>query len=197
MTPFADAVRLGRIGFDHLVGYLEDSLHSLEARPELIVRTERLSPVLAAERLASNEPPQIVDVRAPREYEAKHIAGSLNVPLNHLAERNPRHPSAAAWLVQWHVLQVLQGWSRDFAEDAQLARERSQAALLADPQSPLAVSMEGYACVHLDKDLAAPLTGRNGRHPLPDPRTFAAWLSRMGVSADKRTSPERPARGRI
>ena len=38
---------------------------------------------------------------------------------------------------------------------------------------------------HLDRDLAAPLTGRNGRHPLPDPQVFAEWLSRMGVSKDK------------
>jgi thiosulfate/3-mercaptopyruvate sulfurtransferase len=37
----------------------------------------------------------------------------------------------------------------------------------------------------LDRDLAAPLTGTNGRHPLPDPKVFAAWLSRMGVSNDK------------
>ena len=38
---------------------------------------------------------------------------------------------------------------------------------------------------HLDLDLAAPLTGRNGRHPLPDPKGFADWLARMGVSNDK------------
>jgi thiosulfate/3-mercaptopyruvate sulfurtransferase len=38
---------------------------------------------------------------------------------------------------------------------------------------------------HLDRDLAAPLTGRNGRHPLPDPDVFANWLARMGVSNDK------------
>ena len=38
---------------------------------------------------------------------------------------------------------------------------------------------------HLDRDLAAPLTGRNGRHPLPDPKVFADWLARMGVSNDK------------
>ena len=38
---------------------------------------------------------------------------------------------------------------------------------------------------HLDRDLAAPLTGRNGRHPLPDPSVFAGWLARMGVSNDK------------
>ena len=43
----------------------------------------------------------------------------------------------------------------------------------------------GARFAHLDRDLAAPLTGRNGRHPLPDPKVFAQWLSRMGVSNDK------------
>jgi thiosulfate/3-mercaptopyruvate sulfurtransferase len=38
---------------------------------------------------------------------------------------------------------------------------------------------------HLDRDLAAPLTGRNGRHPLPDPGVFMNWLGKMGVSNDK------------
>lgn len=38
---------------------------------------------------------------------------------------------------------------------------------------------------HLDRDLSAPLTGRNGRHPLPDPRQFAGWLGRMGVDSSK------------
>jgi len=37
---------------------------------------------------------------------------------------------------------------------------------------------------HCDRDLAAPLTGRNGRHPLPDPAVFSAWLGAMGVSND-------------
>ena len=43
----------------------------------------------------------------------------------------------------------------------------------------------GALFVHLDRDLAAPLTGRNGRHPLPAPDVFAGWLARMGVSTDK------------
>ena len=47
------AMRLGRIGFDHVVGYLKDGLHSLESRPELTASTERLSAPLAAERLAA------------------------------------------------------------------------------------------------------------------------------------------------
>src|SRR5207302_10805125 len=61
------AIRLGRIGFDHVAGYLKDGLRSLESRPELTVTTERLSAPFAAELLASPQPPLVVDVRTPRE----------------------------------------------------------------------------------------------------------------------------------
>jgi hydroxyacylglutathione hydrolase len=91
------ALRLGRIGFDHIVGYLED-LRSLEARPELTATIDRVSPARAAERLASGEP-LAVDVRAPRERDEKFVAGSVNIPLNHLAERLKELPSDRPLLV--------------------------------------------------------------------------------------------------
>lgn len=81
------AIRLGRIGFDNVVGYLKDGLRSLGSRPDLTASIERLSPAVAAERLRGKEPPQLIDVRTPREYAEKHIHGSVNVPLNHLADR--------------------------------------------------------------------------------------------------------------
>lgn len=40
----------------------------------------------------------------------------------------------------------------------------------------------GARFAHVDHDLAAPKTGTNGRHPLPDRATFVAWLGRQGVS---------------
>jgi rhodanese-related sulfurtransferase len=79
------AVRLGRIGFDNVAGYLRNGLQSLESRPDLVVFIERLSPQFAAELFASNQPPLPIDVRAPREREQGHIEGSLSMPLNHLA----------------------------------------------------------------------------------------------------------------
>jgi hydroxyacylglutathione hydrolase len=88
------ALRLGRIGFDHVAGYLKDGLQSLESRPELVAFTERLSAQFAAELLSSGEPPLAVDVRAPRERDQKHIAGSVAIPLNHLTqnlEKLPKH----------------------------------------------------------------------------------------------------------
>ena len=51
------AIRLGRIGFDHVSGYLKDGLHPLESRPELVAFTERLSALFAAELLSSPQPP--------------------------------------------------------------------------------------------------------------------------------------------
>jgi hydroxyacylglutathione hydrolase len=93
------AIRLGRIGFDHVAGYLKDGLKSLESRPELVAFTERLSAQFAAELLSSNQPPLAIDVRAPREREQKYIKGSLGIPLNHLTENVEKLPKDRPLLV--------------------------------------------------------------------------------------------------
>jgi rhodanese-related sulfurtransferase len=93
------ATRLGRIGFDHIVGYLKDGLLSLQSRPDLTVKTERISAPFAAELLSSPEPPVAIDVRAPGERAQKRIAGSMSVPLNHLVENLAKIPRDRALLV--------------------------------------------------------------------------------------------------
>ena len=45
------------------------------------------------------EPPLAIDVRTPREREQKYIAGSLSIPLNHLAENLEKLPKDRALLV--------------------------------------------------------------------------------------------------
>jgi thiosulfate/3-mercaptopyruvate sulfurtransferase len=40
----------------------------------------------------------------------------------------------------------------------------------------------GARFANVDQDLSGPLTGSNGRHPLPDPDKLIDWLGRMGVS---------------
>jgi hydroxyacylglutathione hydrolase len=81
------AMRLGRIGFDHITGYLQGGMEALAGRPDLVWTTERLSAPMVAEELAGAGAPLLLDVRNPREWATKHIAGSVNIPLNHLQER--------------------------------------------------------------------------------------------------------------
>ncbi len=86
------ALRLGRIGFDDVKGYLAGGMEALAGRPDLVQSTERVSAPVLAEELASTSPPLLLDVRNPREWAAKHINGSLNVPLNQLGERMAEIP---------------------------------------------------------------------------------------------------------
>jgi len=96
---YESAVRLGRIGFDNVAGYLNDGMHTLTSRPDLVAITERLSPSLAAELLSSDDPPLLLDVRTPRERAQKLIEGSVSIPLNHLSERAHELPKDRTVLV--------------------------------------------------------------------------------------------------
>jgi len=45
--------------------------------------------------------------------------------------------------------------------------------------------LPGAQFAHLDRDLSAPKSGRNGRHPLPSPDASAAVFGRLGIDATK------------
>ena len=85
-------VRLGRIGFDNVVGYLQDGMQSLQQHPELIQTVPRITAAALAE-LLQQEPPFVLDVRSEKEYAIVHLQGSSNVPLTHLRERLQEIPA--------------------------------------------------------------------------------------------------------
>jgi rhodanese-related sulfurtransferase len=93
------ALRLGRIGFDHVVGYLDSGMQALDGRPELVRRTDRTTAATLAEHLAAADPPTVVDVRTPAEWKDRRIAGSRNLPLNHLRADAARLPRERAIVV--------------------------------------------------------------------------------------------------
>ncbi|HEY9192290.1 MAG TPA: sulfurtransferase [Methyloversatilis sp.] len=61
---------------------------------------------------------------------------------------------------------------------------------LARPDAGEAAWREGHVpgalFMHLDRDLSAPKTGCNGRHPLPAPEDFAALLGQLGITPQHR-----------
>jgi rhodanese-related sulfurtransferase/glyoxylase-like metal-dependent hydrolase (beta-lactamase superfamily II) len=83
------ATRLGRIGFDRVAGYLDGGMQALEDRPELVARTDRITAPTLAEQLGEGNggAPIVLDVRTAPEWEAGHIEGSVNIPLNRLPDR--------------------------------------------------------------------------------------------------------------
>jgi hydroxyacylglutathione hydrolase len=93
------AMRLGRIGFDHVAGYLDDGMNALESSPGLLQQNVCLAATTVAEQLASPSPPIIVDVRTEKERRENLIDGSLHIPLNHLRERAHELPNGRALVV--------------------------------------------------------------------------------------------------
>ena len=92
-TPGAEgesALRLGRIGFDRVAGFLDGGMAAAERRPDAIVTTDRLSPEVAAARLSGPHPPLAIDVRSTAERRDKRIEPSIACSLSSL-----RDPAAA------------------------------------------------------------------------------------------------------
>lgn len=79
--------RLGRIGFDRVLGYLKGGMQSLEVNPDVVQKVQRITAQGLAELLTAPHPPMVVDVRSVKEWESGHIDGSLNIPLPHLNEQ--------------------------------------------------------------------------------------------------------------
>jgi hydroxyacylglutathione hydrolase len=92
------AVRLGRIGFDVIAGYLDGGMNALADRADLVGATPRATPAeLAADLLAARV--VVIDVRTPRERQQKHLAGSLALPLNRLQSDLTSLPAGADLVV--------------------------------------------------------------------------------------------------
>jgi rhodanese-related sulfurtransferase/glyoxylase-like metal-dependent hydrolase (beta-lactamase superfamily II) len=81
------AVRLGRIGFDQVRGYLEGGTSALAARADLLATAERVDPLDAQRLLESAPETAVIDVRTAAEWRGGHVPGAKNVPLDRLSSR--------------------------------------------------------------------------------------------------------------
>jgi glyoxylase-like metal-dependent hydrolase (beta-lactamase superfamily II)/rhodanese-related sulfurtransferase len=80
------AIRLARVGFDAVVGYLDGGIEAAKDRPDLVKRVERVTAAALREIRQSDRIP-ILDVRTEAEWRNDPIPGSVNVPLNQLRAR--------------------------------------------------------------------------------------------------------------
>jgi rhodanese-related sulfurtransferase len=88
------ALRLGRIGYDRIQGYLENGAAALASRADLSGRTSRIEPhELKRELEQPGSRPFVLDVRTETEWRDRHLEGSVNIPLAHLPDRLREVPS--------------------------------------------------------------------------------------------------------
>jgi hydroxyacylglutathione hydrolase len=78
-------IRLGRIGFDNVVGLLTDAPTVLPRHA--VTRTHRLTKAELRHRLDTKDNMALLDVRNPGEVADGRIDRAVNIPLSRLAER--------------------------------------------------------------------------------------------------------------
>jgi len=80
-------VRLGRIGFDGVVGYLADPELAFVEHPDLVENSSRLTVGELVERRRETPDLVLVDVRKPGELNDGVIPGAVHIPLTELVRR--------------------------------------------------------------------------------------------------------------
>ncbi len=95
--------------------------------------------------------------------------------LESLLDRATRQPVAQAWMANWHVLRVMQGWSPDPEKDAQLALSHTTRALNTDPECSLALAIDGAVHTNLLRRLDVALERYRAAIDA-NPNNSLAWL---------------------
>jgi hydroxyacylglutathione hydrolase len=89
--------RLARIGFDGVIGYLDEPEKTMFEHQEAVQVASRLTAKAFVERAGDVTDLQIVDVRNPGESEAGMVPGAVNIPVgqlpNRIAELDPARPT--------------------------------------------------------------------------------------------------------
>ncbi len=80
-------IRLARIGFDNVIGYLDNPLGVFNANPDDVARSSRVDVVAMQEAIDGLDGVQIVDVRQPGETAGGFIPGAQLIPLPSLNQK--------------------------------------------------------------------------------------------------------------
>jgi glyoxylase-like metal-dependent hydrolase (beta-lactamase superfamily II) len=75
--------RLSRVGYDNTMGYLAGGIDAWKAAGKEVDQIQQITADSLAQRLET-ESLNLLDVRKPGEWEAEHLAGVPNVPLDYL-----------------------------------------------------------------------------------------------------------------
>ena len=91
--------RLARIGFDRVLGYLENPLAVMASHPDKVERASRMTAAEFVQRRPSIDGLQLVDIRNPGEFALGTIEHALPIPVGQLPGRLDELDPAAPTVV--------------------------------------------------------------------------------------------------
>lgn len=83
--------RLARVGYDHVLGYLQGGFSAWEASDKEVDTIKSITADELANRLDA-APVPVIDVRKPGEFAAEHVDGAKNLPLDYISEHMAEFP---------------------------------------------------------------------------------------------------------
>ena len=85
-------MRLARVGYDNVLGYLEGGVEAWEQAGNELDKVESINAESFAEIWKAQQP-TVVDVRKITEFEGGHVAGAKNIPLDYINENMAQIPN--------------------------------------------------------------------------------------------------------
>jgi glyoxylase-like metal-dependent hydrolase (beta-lactamase superfamily II)/rhodanese-related sulfurtransferase len=90
-------LRLARVGFENVLGYLEGGINSWVKSGKAVQKIESIAPDKTVDYMTAGY--EILDVRRSSETEAEHVEGALNIPLVELKENLEKLDKNGKYLV--------------------------------------------------------------------------------------------------
>ncbi|MBK8551041.1 MAG: MBL fold metallo-hydrolase [Ignavibacteria bacterium] len=91
-------MRLARVGYDKVIGYLKGGFDSWKNSGKEFDTINRIS-VSEFEKIFDKNRTLVIDVRKPGEYDAAHIEGAKNIPLDYLNESLAEFPKDKDFII--------------------------------------------------------------------------------------------------
>jgi len=91
-------IRLSRVGYDHVIGYLDGGFQSWKNAGKETQVVHRIS----AQQLEKQYPKDnliIIDVRKASEYQSEHLINAVNIPLNVLHQNLSEFPKDLSFIL--------------------------------------------------------------------------------------------------
>jgi rhodanese-related sulfurtransferase len=82
--------RLARVGYDHVIGFLEGGFEAWKASGKEVDTVHRISPAEFAESFSKDI--HVIDVRKPGEFSGEHVDGAINIPLDFINDSMAEFP---------------------------------------------------------------------------------------------------------